>query len=111
MALKAGDHFGAGVLIGPHHGAKIFRVELAGQHRRTVQDTTQHGELATFGFRWVIVVWWRFGSRVRFLDDRLWWSLDSWSRWLRFRAAIAGPYQDAIIFINGQLLRVDEFVL
>ena len=33
MPLKAGDHLGAGVLIGPHHLAQVFRVELAGEAR------------------------------------------------------------------------------
>ena len=31
MPLKAGDHFGAGGLIGLHHLAQLFWVELAGQ--------------------------------------------------------------------------------
>src|SRR5262249_32640414 len=47
----------------------------------------------------------------RFLDDRLWWCLDSSSRWLRVGAAIASPDKDAILFIHCQLLSVDEFVL
>ncbi len=51
MPLKAGDHLGAGVLIGPHHLAQVFRVELAGEHRRVHQVTEQHGELAAFGVR------------------------------------------------------------
>ena len=28
MPLKAGDHLGADLLIGPHHLAQVFRVEL-----------------------------------------------------------------------------------
>ena len=51
MALKAGDHLGAGVLIGPHHFAPVFGVELAGQHGRVHQVTEQHRELAAFGIR------------------------------------------------------------
>jgi len=35
-------------LIGPHHLAPVFRVELAGQHRRVHQVAKQHGELAAF---------------------------------------------------------------
>src|SRR5215813_9180263 len=58
-----------------------------------------------------MVGWWMCGSRRRFLDDRLWWRLDSLSRWFRFRAAIASPDKDAIMFIHCQLLSVDEFVL
>ena len=49
MPLKAGDHLGAGVLIGPHHLAQVFRVELAGERGRVHQVTEQHGELAAFG--------------------------------------------------------------
>ena len=31
MPVKAGDHLGAGVLIGAHDLAQVFRVELAGE--------------------------------------------------------------------------------
>ena len=49
IALKAGDHLGAGVLIGPHHLAQLLGVELAGEHGRVHQVAEQHGELAAFG--------------------------------------------------------------
>ena len=49
MPLKAGDHLGTGVLIGPHHLAQLFRVELRREHGRVDQVTKQHGELAAFG--------------------------------------------------------------
>ena len=48
VPVKAGDHLGAGVLIGPHHLTQLFRVELAGEHGRVHQVTEQHGELAAF---------------------------------------------------------------
>ena len=48
MALKAGDHLGAGLLIGPHHLAQVFRVELADERRRVHEVTEQDGELAPF---------------------------------------------------------------
>jgi hypothetical protein len=51
MPLEAGDHFGAGVLIGPHYLAQLFRVELAGECGRVHQVTKQHGELAAFRVR------------------------------------------------------------
>jgi hypothetical protein len=51
MALKAGDHLGTGVLIGPHHLAQLFRVELASEHGRVYQVTKQHGELAALGLK------------------------------------------------------------
>jgi hypothetical protein len=57
MALKAGDHPGAGLLIGPHYLAQVFWVELAGQRRRVHQVTKQHGELAAFSVGWT-----RFGG-------------------------------------------------
>jgi hypothetical protein len=50
MPLEAGDHLGAGVLIGPHHLAPVFGVELAGEHGRVHQVTEQDGELTAFGF-------------------------------------------------------------
>jgi hypothetical protein len=50
MPLKARNHLGTGVLIGPHHLAQLFRVELAGEHGRVHQVTEQHGELAAFRF-------------------------------------------------------------
>jgi hypothetical protein len=48
MSLKAGDHLGADLLIGPHHCTEIFRVELAGESGRVHQVTEQDGELAAF---------------------------------------------------------------
>jgi hypothetical protein len=51
MALEESNHLSAGLLIGPHHLAQLFRVELAGKRGRVYQITKQHGELATFGVR------------------------------------------------------------
>jgi hypothetical protein len=48
MPLKAGDHLGTDVLIGPHHLTQILRVELTGEHSRLHQVTKQHGELTAF---------------------------------------------------------------
>jgi hypothetical protein len=49
MPVIALNHSGAGALIGPHHLAPLFGVELAGEHRRVHQITEQHRELAAFG--------------------------------------------------------------
>ena len=49
MALEAGDHFGAGLLIGPHHLAPVFGVELAGEGGGVDEVTEQDGQLAAFG--------------------------------------------------------------
>ena len=48
MPVKAGDHFGIRVLIGVHHLAKVFRIELTGERGRVHEVTEQHGELAAF---------------------------------------------------------------
>jgi hypothetical protein len=44
MPLEAGDHLGAGSLIGPHRLAQFFRVELASERSRVDQITKQHSE-------------------------------------------------------------------
>jgi hypothetical protein len=49
MALIAGDHLGARLLIGPYHLAPVFRVEPARQRRGIDEVAEQHGELAAFG--------------------------------------------------------------
>ena len=59
MPLEAGDHFGAGGLIGLHHLAQLFRVKLAGQCGGVHQVTEQHGELTAFGVRGPRCGWWR----------------------------------------------------
>ena len=51
VAVKALNDLGTGGLIGAHHLAQVFRIELARQHRRVHQVTEQHGELAAFGVR------------------------------------------------------------
>ena len=50
IPLIAGDHLGGRLLIGPHHFAPVFGVELAGEHRRVHQIAEQYGELAAFRF-------------------------------------------------------------
>ena len=49
IPVKALDHRGAGLLVGPHHVAPVFRVELPGQAGRVHQVAEQHRELAAFG--------------------------------------------------------------
>jgi len=51
MPIKTGNHLGTGRLIGPHHLAQLFRVELAGEGGRIHQVAEHHSELAPFRFR------------------------------------------------------------
>ena len=39
VAVKALDDLGTSGLIGPHHGAEVFRIEVTRQHRRVHQVT------------------------------------------------------------------------
>ena len=48
MPLKASNHLGAGLLIGPHYLTQLFRVELAGERGCVYQVTEQYRELAAF---------------------------------------------------------------
>jgi hypothetical protein len=102
MALKAGDHLGAGLLIGPHHYTEIFRIELCRERRRADQVTEQHGELTPFR------LWWRGGSRRRGrLECRLG---RRWERGGR-RCSIPCPDEDAAVLVARQVLGVNEFDL
>ena len=58
MPFKAGDHLGAGLLIGPHYFAQVFRVELAREDSGVDQVTEHDGELAALGLRGQRCGWW-----------------------------------------------------
>ena len=51
VPVKALDHVGTGRLVGAHHLAEVFRVELPGQHGGVHQITKQHRQLSAFGLR------------------------------------------------------------
>ena len=51
MPVEALDDLGTGLLIGAHHLAVVFRIELTGKAGRVDQVTEQHRELAAFGGR------------------------------------------------------------
>src|SRR5262249_18406079 len=69
--LEACDHFGAGLLIGPHDGAQVFGVELAREASRIHQVAEQHRELAAFGVRRMLDVGYRdTEGAMRFLESR-----------------------------------------
>ena len=63
MPLKAGDHLGAGVLIGAHDLPELFGVKLRRERGRADQVTEEHGELPALGLgggacdrRWCLLV-------------------------------------------------------
>jgi hypothetical protein len=99
MALKAGDHLGTGVLIGPYHRTQVFGIELAGESRRIHQITEEDRELTAFGLR-------RGGHRWRGDVRR------RRRRWLKRGEGpcVARPDEDTPVFIPRDLLRVEEFV-
>jgi hypothetical protein len=108
MPVKAGDHLGTGVLVGPDDLAQVFRVELTGQGGRVHQVTEEDGELASFG------VWGGRGA---------WWS----GRWreplLRVRLACrhvcrqrqeghvgcTRPHEDATVLLHRDAAHLNEF--
>ena len=97
MALKAGDHFGAGVLIGSDDLAQVFRVELAGEGRGVHQVTEQHRELAAFGVGRSGGSWrrGRHGCRVVRGDKRL---------------RITRPDQHRALLVPGELVDLHDLV-
>ena len=91
MPVKAGDHLGAGVLIGPHHLAQVFGVKLCRERGRTDQVTEEHGELAPF---------------------RRWRGEDSRGRCrLGERRRLADPDQDSPVLVHGKLFGIDKILL
>jgi hypothetical protein len=100
MPLIAGDHLGAGVLVGPHHLPPRFRVELAGQHRRVYQITEQHRELAAFGLR---------RTRLRSMLGPL--GLWDARRRLWQYSSISSPHEHGARLVDRQLLDLDDLSL
>ena len=90
MALEALDDLGTGLLIGAHHLAVVFRVELAGEAGGVHQIAEQHRELAAFGV----------GSMRR-----------AWGQWRWWHVRTTRPDQDAAVLIHRQALAVNELVL
>jgi hypothetical protein len=109
MPLEAGDHFGAGGLIGLHHLAQLFRVELTGECRGVHQITEQDGELPAFG-----VCGARCGkgchlSRVVFLLYGLLRRLRGGST--RCRLRFSGPHQHSATVVDRQVVDLKQFLL
>jgi hypothetical protein len=98
MPLITGDDLGTGVLIGPHHLAPVFGVELTGEHGRVHQVTEQHGELAALG------VWGtRFSSMLGLLG--LW---DA-TRWRWQCSSVTRPHEHGARLIHRDLMHLNEF--
>jgi hypothetical protein len=112
MPLEAGDHFGAGGLIGLHHLAQLFRIELAREHGRVHQVTKQHRQLAAFGVRRVRCGDWGGPlGRVICLADRRWGVLGCWRSWRLGHCCVTGPAQATTRVLDHLWVRVEEFVL
>ena len=112
MPLKAGDHLGAGLLIGAHDLAQVFRVELAGEWGRVDQVTEQDRELAAFR------LWRSRSGRERYqrrhrsrLSGRLGRVLGGGRRKGGGRLRVTYPDQNAPVLVARQTLGVDQFDL
>jgi hypothetical protein len=112
MPLKAGDHLGAGLLIGAHYLAQLFWVELAGQHGRVHQVTEQHGELATFGLR-ELRFGWCDGRRAKAGSQRDRWlhRLRGCRCWWWDGTSLTTPDQAAAYRINHMRAREEDGIL
>src|SRR5262245_9920065 len=112
MPVKARNHLGAGLLIGPHHLAEILRVELAGERGRVDQVTEQYRELAAFRLRGIWYKW-----RGRNLPRRVSWRHELWCRWRgrrylhRCRYCVTSPTQASALVIDHLRVSIEEFIL
>jgi hypothetical protein len=102
MPVKTGDHLGARLLVGSHHLAPRFRVELTGECRRVHQITEQDGELTAFGLRELRRAGYRRALGCRRGGGR---------RMEANRVSTPRPDQDSAGFIDGQLFGIDEVFL
>jgi hypothetical protein len=57
VPLKAADHLGTRLLIGPHHLPPVFGVELTGERGGVHQVAKQHRELPALGLRDTSLGW------------------------------------------------------
>ena len=109
MALVALDDRRRGLLVGAHHRAEVFRVELPGEARGVGQVTEQHRELAAFGGTR------RRGGRWGGRRGRV----GCWSRghggWrcprVWGRGGGADPDEHSPVVVLGAVLDVNEFLL
>jgi hypothetical protein len=112
MPVKAGDHLGAGLVIGLDHLTVVFRIELTREACGLHQVTKQDGQLAPFGIRRG-----KYGKGRCWLADvscvhiRVRSVLGGGEQWRWRRGNAPCPDQDAPALISGHLVRVQEFVL
>src|SRR5262245_55237392 len=105
MALIAGDHRGAGILIGSHHRAPVFRIELAGEDGGVHQITEQDREMAAFslwdtrGGLWISAL----GRWLILWFSHLHWLPTPWGRCWSC-ACPSGPHQTPPILLNSLLV-------
>jgi hypothetical protein len=98
MPLKAGDHLGTAILIGPYDLTEFFGVELTREDSGVHQVTKQHRELAPFrGERWDHGWGVALASGGLLGDDRGSWL---WRWRSRGRASARGPDQATPPFID-----------
>ena len=107
MPLKAGDHLGTGVLIGPHHLTQLFWVELAGECRRVHQVTKEHGELAPFRVRQRDGGW---GDNLRVRSGKgVLLQRKGGGDGRREHTCASCPDQHPAVFVHRQALALNEF--
>jgi hypothetical protein len=107
MPIKAGDHLGAGLLIGAHHLPQVFRVELSRKDSGVDQVTEQDGELAPFGVRrgrsnWSHIRLWRWGL----LRDRGLERLQRWERGCREHRRPTRPHHALLVLADHFPVRI-----
>jgi hypothetical protein len=111
MALIAGDHLGAGVLIGSHHLAQFLRVESAGEDGGVHQVTEQHGELAAFRFWGTRGGYWGFDGGCSIdLGRRPLHRLRRWRSRCCGAASATHPDEHVPVLVHGHALGSDELI-
>ena len=110
MALIAADHRGAGGLIGTHHLAVLFGIELLRERGRAHQVTEHHRQLPPLGgVQSRVAQSISPRARVRRCLSLLRFSDSPFLRFLSCHRA--SPHQHSTLFISGQLFGFDELVL
>ena len=115
------------LLVGTHHGAVVFGIEVLGQLRRVDQVAEQHRDLAAFGLRGVAHRVGEAGRSVGWRRSRCGLGCECLGRrWKRYgslyrrgldhsrrrrRQSLTGPDEHLPALVNGHALGDDEFLL